>query len=90
MAKQDLILLALNSSPALEAMEQVFDSALDTLRALRFDRDNVTIERGRSALTPRVQSAFHGFLDRLLADVVRFNGASCALSNFAFETLRPF
>jgi monoamine oxidase len=63
----------------------VFDDALRHLSELPLDMKNVSVQRGCSDLTPTVQSAFHGFIDRLLADVTNFNRTSCALSNFPDE-----
>ncbi len=70
---------------ALDAMEQTFRLALAQLESLRFDLQDVPVHRGRSALTPQVQSAFGGFIERLMEDVARFNGTSCALSSFEGE-----
>jgi monoamine oxidase len=69
----------------LGAMEKVFSEALAELDTLTFDTSDLAIERGRSALTPRVQAAFQGFIQNLLDEVVAFNRASCALSNFPDE-----
>ena len=59
--------------------------ALDVLEGLPFDMSAVTVERGRSALTPEVQKPFRNFMQSLLDDVVAFNRTSCALSNFPGE-----
>jgi monoamine oxidase len=69
----------------LGAMEEVFSEALAELDTLPFDTGGVAVERGRSALTPQVQAAFQGFIQNLLDEVVAFNRASCALSNFPDE-----
>ena len=69
----------------LGAMEQLFNQAVAKLSELPFDAAGVPVERGRSALTPEVQAAFTGFIQRLLDAVVTFNATSCALSNFPHE-----
>lgn len=69
----------------LESMEEVFDKALTVLDELDFDVATVTVERGRSSLTPGVQQPFGDLMQSLLDDVVAFNRASCALSNFPDE-----
>lgn len=40
---------------------------------------------GRHPLVPGVLAPFSGLADELLAEAVRFNATSCALSNFPFE-----
>ncbi|WKA28573.1 flavin monoamine oxidase family protein [Bradyrhizobium roseum] len=69
----------------LESMEDVFDNALAVLGELEFDVDVVTVERGRSSLTPAVQQPFGDVMKSVLDDVVAFNRSSCALSNFPDE-----
>jgi monoamine oxidase len=69
----------------LGATEAVFAAALQVLDALAFDMGDVTVERGRSALTPEVQKPFRDFMQSLLDDAVAFNRTSCALSNFPHE-----
>jgi len=69
----------------LESMEEVFDNALAMLDGLDFDVDVVTVERGRSSLTPAVQQPFGDLMQSVLDDVVAFNRTSCALSNFPDE-----
>jgi monoamine oxidase len=73
----------------LATMEEVFDDALARLETLPFDTGGVPVERGRSALTPHVQAAFQGFIQNLLDEVMAFNRASCALSNFPDEHHLP-
>lgn len=75
----------LTQRAVLHSMERTFEAALAHLQTLSFDMKSVSVERGCSALTPAVQAAFHGFIDRLLEDVTRFNRTSCALSNFPDE-----
>lgn len=75
----------LTQRAVLETMERVFREAVGHLQRLPFDLRDVPVEHGRSALTPQVQSAFHGFIDQLLSQVGRFNRTSCALSNFPHE-----
>jgi monoamine oxidase len=69
----------------LESMEEVFDSALAVLGDLDFDVGAVTVEGGRSSLTPGVQQPFGDLMQSVLDDVVAFNRTSCALSNFPDE-----
>jgi monoamine oxidase len=69
----------------LESMEEVFDKALELLDDLDFDVDEVTVERGRSSLTPGIQQPFGDLMQSVLDDVVAFNRTSCALSNFPDE-----
>ncbi|MGO8918699.1 MAG: flavin monoamine oxidase family protein [Stellaceae bacterium] len=69
----------------LAAMEHLFKQALDELDALPFDMSAMAVERGRSALTPKVQASFAGFIQALLDAVIDFNRTSCALSNFPDE-----
>jgi monoamine oxidase len=68
-----------------ETVEAVFAAALDQLADITFDSRSVPVERGRSALTPLIQEPFRSLLDGLVQDVLRFNGGSCALSNFPAE-----
>lgn len=68
-----------------ETVEAVFAAALDQLRGMAFDSRSLPVERGRSALTPLIQEPFRSLLDGLVEDVLRFNGGSCALSNFPAE-----
>jgi len=69
----------------LESMEDVFDKALAVLDDLDFDVGAVTVERGRSSLTPGVQQPFGELMHSVLDDVTAFNRTSCALSNFPDE-----
>jgi monoamine oxidase len=75
----------LTQRAVLETMEDVFDNALAVLNDLEFDVDAVTVERGRSSLTPGVQQPFGDLMQSVLDDVVAFNRMSCALSNFPDE-----
>jgi monoamine oxidase len=75
----------LTQRAVLESMEEVFDNALAVLDSLEFDVDVVTVERGRSSLTPAVQQPFGDLMQSVLDDVVAFNRTSCALSNFPDE-----
>lgn len=69
----------------LGSVEEVYGKALDVLDGLTFDMSALTVERGRSALTPEVQKPFRDFMQSLMDDVVAFNRTSCALSNFPDE-----
>ncbi len=69
----------------LGAVEEVYSNALDCLGGLAFATRDVPVERGCSALTPQVQAPFGAFLKNLVDDVIAFNRASCALSNFPSE-----
>ncbi|QWG24836.1 FAD-dependent oxidoreductase [Bradyrhizobium sediminis] len=69
----------------LESMEEIFDQALAILDSLDFDVGAVTVERGRSSLTPGVQQPFGDLMRSVLDDVIAFNRTSCALSNFPDE-----
>jgi monoamine oxidase len=75
----------LTQRAVLESMEEVFDNALAVLDGLDFDVGVVTVERGRSSLTPGVQQPFGDLMQSVLDDVVAFNRTSCALSNFPDE-----
>lgn len=69
----------------LGSVEQIYSEALRELDALPFDISAVTIERGRSALTPEVLDPFDGFINALIEEAVHFNRTSCAISNFPGE-----
>jgi monoamine oxidase len=69
----------------LGTVEQIYSEALSELDTLPFDASGVAIERGRSALTPEVLDPFDGFINALIDEAVRFNAASCAISNFPGE-----
>ncbi|MGA8172665.1 MAG: NAD(P)/FAD-dependent oxidoreductase [Methylocystis sp.] len=76
---------SLTQVAVLGALEEVFQQALSLLATLPFDADEAPIERGRSALTPRIQKPFGDLMQSLMDDVVAFNQTSCALSNFPGE-----
>ena len=69
----------------LETVEEVYSRAIAILDDLPFDTSDLSVERGRSAMTPEVQAPFRDFMQSLLDDVVAFNRTSCALSNFPDE-----
>ena len=75
----------LTQRAVLESMEEMFGRALATLNDLDFDMAAVSVERGRSALTPKVQQPFHDLMQSVMDDVTAFNRTSCALSNFPDE-----
>jgi monoamine oxidase len=87
LAQQDTELLTQRAM--LGAVEATYREALDMLESLPFDGRSVPIEAGRSALTPVVQAALGPFHPALFDQVVRFNGGSCALSNFHDEHELP-
>jgi monoamine oxidase len=66
----------------LDTVEQVYSAALDELAALPFDTASVPVQRGRSDLTPGLLAPFEGFNAALMDEVLQFNRASCAISNF--------
>jgi Monoamine oxidase len=66
----------------LDTVEQVYSAALDQLAVLPFDTASVPVQRGRSDLTPGLLASFEGFNAALLDEVLQFNRASCAISNF--------
>lgn len=73
----------------LGTVEEVYGNALAFMETLPFTARDVAVERGRSALTPRVQAPFGPFLKGLVEDVTAFNRTSCALSNFPDEHELP-
>ncbi|MCJ2186277.1 flavin monoamine oxidase family protein [Novosphingobium beihaiensis] len=73
----------------LAAAEEVFAKALTALGGLTFDGTGASVIEGRSSLLPAVQAPFKPFLDGLLGEVLEFNAASCALSNFPDEHKPP-
>lgn len=75
----------LTQRAVLESMEEMFSRALATLNDLDFDMAAVSVERGRSSLTPAVQQPFRDLMQSVMDDVVAFNRTSCALSNFPDE-----
>jgi monoamine oxidase len=83
LARQDLDQLTQRS--VLGALEALYAEALDRLRELPCAIAPGPVERGRHALTPRLLQPFVGLADELLAEAIRFNGGSCALSNFPYE-----
>ncbi len=75
----------LTQRAVLGAIEEMYSNALGVLGELPFDTNGVSVERGRSALTPEVQAPFRDVMQALLDDVAAFNATSCALSNFPDE-----
>lgn len=69
----------------LDVVGALYREALLQLAALPFERRDVPVQQGRSALTPGLLQPFDGFSDELLAQAVQFNRTSCALSNFPHE-----
>lgn len=77
--------LQLTQRAVLGALESVYQEALGLLGSLRLPVAGQPLQQGRHALTPQVLAPFKGLADELLAEVVRYNATSCALSNFPFE-----
>jgi monoamine oxidase len=75
----------LTQRAVLGALESVYQEALGLLGSLRLPAAGQPLQQGRHALTPQVLAPFKGLADELLAEVVRYNATSCALSNFPFE-----
>ncbi|GAA5172078.1 flavin monoamine oxidase family protein [Viridibacterium curvum] len=69
----------------MEVVGQFYAAALTQLAGLALDLDGVPVEKGRSALTPRVLEPFVGFSDVFLTAAVTHNATSCAISNFPTE-----
>lgn len=69
----------------LGALESLYREALAELAALPAPTHHLPVQAGRHALTPQVLQPFMGLADELLAEALRFNATSCALSNFPFE-----
>jgi monoamine oxidase len=69
----------------LEVAALLYAHAMDELASLPFEVQGVAVEKGRSALTPRLLEPFLGFSDALLTAAVTHNATSCAISNFPAE-----
>lgn len=69
----------------LGALESLYQEALAELAALPTPTHHLPVQAGRHALTPQVLQPFMGLADELLAEALRFNATSCALSNFPVE-----
>lgn len=78
--RADMVLQSL-----LTTVAGVYGDTLRDIETLDLAAMSITVTDGRSALTPPVLNAFQGFSARLLEQALNFNGASCALSNFADE-----
>lgn len=66
----------------LGVVEQVYSEALTQLDQLPFNGAQITVQQGRSELTPVVLAPFSGFSKALLDEAITFNRGSCAISNF--------
>ncbi|NOT66911.1 MAG: NAD(P)-binding protein [Methylophilaceae bacterium] len=75
----------LTQQALLDTVEQIYSDALQRLGTLPLDTHNVTVEQGRSALTPVVLTPFNGFIRELVDTALEFNRNSCAISNFPQE-----
>lgn len=69
----------------LETVEGLYREALVELDGLALDSRDVAVVNGRSDLTPPLLTPFMGFNEALIEAAVKFNQASCALSNFPVE-----
>ncbi|MDP3743537.1 MAG: FAD-dependent oxidoreductase [Methylotenera sp.] len=69
----------------LETVEQIYSEALQKLNSLPLNTRDVTIDQGRSALTPVVLAQFNGINQDLVEAALEFNRSSCAISNFPEE-----
>jgi monoamine oxidase len=75
----------LTQKAVLGTLESLYEDALDQLGTLPLSTSHLPVEQGRHGLTPKVLAPFKGMIEELLAEVVKFNNTSCALSNFPFE-----
>ena len=84
----------LTQRAVLGALESLYDDALRQLDGLAWSpapgmptpaAQQATPQPDRHPLVPGVLAPFSGLADELLAEAVRFNATSCALSNFPFE-----
>ncbi len=75
----------LTQKAVLGTLESLYEDALKQLNALPLSTGHAPVEQGRHGLTPSVLAPFKGMIEELLAEVVKFNNTSCALSNFPFE-----
>jgi len=66
-------------------MENLYAQSLSEIEKLPLDMSTVTVEKGRTALMPDIQQPFGEIMQSLIDDVIAFNQASCALSNFPGE-----
>jgi monoamine oxidase len=69
----------------LAAVTETFGAALDRVAEMALDLAGVAVEKGRCALTPRLQRPFDSFLKTVLDDGLAFNRASRALADFPAE-----
>jgi monoamine oxidase len=69
----------------LQALESLYRDALAELARLPLLPDPRPATNGRHALTAAVLAPFQGLAEELLAEALRFNATSCALSNFVHE-----
>jgi monoamine oxidase len=71
----------------LGAIGELYSNALGLLFDLPFDTEGVSVEHGRSALTPLVQAPFRAFVQSFLDDVTAFNRTSHSLAGFTDEQI---
>ncbi|MDI1310438.1 MAG: FAD-dependent oxidoreductase [Methylotenera sp.] len=69
----------------LDTVEQIYREAIEKLNALPLNTSDVSVDKGRSALTPLVLSHFNGINQDLVETAWEFNRNSCAISNFPEE-----
>lgn len=77
----------LTQQALLAAVEQVYSQALIRLDGLTLPASTGVVA-GRHELTPALLAPFSGFSKSLVDEALKFNGTSCALSNFPDEA-RP-
>lgn len=75
----------LTQKAVLGALESLYDEALQQLDTLPLSTAHMAVNQGKHGLMPFVLAPFKGLIEELLAEVVKFNNTSCALSNFPYE-----
>lgn len=75
----------LTQRAVLDTVEQIYGEALQQLEALPLNTTDISVEQGRSALTPVVLAQFNGINQDVVDAALDFNRSSCAISNFPDE-----